>query len=377
MAQTKTFQYDVLLSKENICNRSSEIRALNSAAYNNKKIVLFAPRRYGKTSLIKNVVAENFKQRIKNDLVLYIDLMDVKSLESIQNRIQTALSFALSSKLNTQDKIKKWLSIFKNIALRLEFDPITGTPSLEFAPKAQESKKSLELLFASLKEMQKSHRIMLVLDEFQDISFIEEAEALWRGLLQELSECSVFILGSKRHLLQKMFDNNNSALFHYGDELHLTPISLQDWLPYFEERLAPKKLKIDEESLRFLLELMYDVPNAICELGAYLVETNLNKTLSKEIIKNNLNQLVQVRQSYAYKRQFLNQNENTLLSALSQTGFVTSPQSADFVAKTGLSKSTLGYTLQNLLDNGLIEYELNRGYRVSDPIFGYYLAQFH
>ena len=284
----------------------------------------------------------------------------ILSVEDIQNEDFTKIDVTEKNETPMIPcDIKIPLSAFKEQVSKMNFS---------------KNKKHLLALFESLKEIQKKYNLLLILDEFQDVSFVKEAEALWRGALQTLTKSSVFILGSKRHILQKIFDNTNSPLFQFGDEIHLEPIALEDWHKYFKERLEPKKLKIEKDDLAYLLKIMCDVPNSICELGAYLVEKHFRKKLTKSVIQNSLNDMIQTRQSYAYRRQFLTQIEIRILSRLAKGPYIKSPQSQEFLAKLKISKSTVSYTIQKLLDKGLIEFELEKGYRVSDPVFGYYLA---
>lgn len=374
MKALKTFKYDVLIDREDICDRESEIDHLVKWARQNKKIVLLAPRRYGKTSLVKNVVAKDFKELQKKSLVIYIDLMDVRDLKSIANRIQHGLSKSLAKSFPVKSKLNQLATFFKQLSLNIEFDPISGSPSINISSKFKDEQKNIAALAESIKSIAKEYSLMLILDEFQDITFVPEAEALMRGLLQQLTKSTVFILGSKRHLLEKIFGDNRAPLFQYGDEIHLKPISWQSWLPYFQERLHPKKIQIKDKEMRYIVERLCDVPNSICELGAWLVDYYPNITLKKEVIDKALNHMVETRQSYAYRLQGFTASEKRTLCSIAQLGFVLEPNSSGFLKEVELPKSTVGKNVHKLLDRGVLEYELNRGYRLSDPIFSHYLA---
>lgn len=213
------------------------------------------------------------------------------------------------------------------------------------------------------------------LDEFQDIAFVPGAEVLFRMFLQELSTTSVFILGSKRHLLKLMFQNANAPLFHYGDEMHLEPIRVADWLPYFNERLSSAGMKIEKSSLEWLMNMMHDVPNAICEVGAWFRENvQEGATITLDMAKWQLGDLVRKKQSFVYLLQGYTERERAVLKAISEVGYVKEPSSETFLKIAGGPKSTVSSILKKMLDLGVIEFEMQQGYRISDPLLSYYLV---
>lgn len=370
----KSFKYDVLITREDICDREDDIRQLGKASLSHQRIVLLAPRRYGKTSLVKNVVAVDFKKARKKGLVIYIDLMEVKSLESIAKRLQHGIAKSLTEQFSAKSLLQRLTRFFKKLSVSLEVDPISGKPSFSLTANNPDQQQNVLTLLDSIEALSSQYSLLLILDEFQDISFVSEAQALFRSSLQKLSKSSVFILGSKRHLLEDMFGNSRAPLFQYGDERHLKPIALEKWLPYFRERLSPHQIRIQEAEMQYIMKKLCDVPNAICELGAWLVDSYQKKTLTIALIQEALNSMVEQRQTYAYRLQGYTENEKKILSTIAQSTFVLSPQSSEFLQQTGLSKSGVAKIVQKLMDLGLLEYELEHGYRLSDPVLGHYLA---
>jgi len=66
------------------CDREKDLNELASHARNGANVVLFSPRRYGKTSLVRRV-----QDRLKNDgtLTIYVDFLGVDSVEDLASRI--------------------------------------------------------------------------------------------------------------------------------------------------------------------------------------------------------------------------------------------------------------------------------------------------
>ncbi len=58
---------------------------------------------------------------------------------------------------------------------------------------------------ALLKSLRKTYELLLIFDEFQEITRKPRLDARFRGELQELNETPVILTGSKQHLLQDFF----------------------------------------------------------------------------------------------------------------------------------------------------------------------------
>lgn len=373
MKNLKTFKYDVLIDEKDFCNRTKEIATLTKRAKQSKRTVLFAPRRYGKTSLVKNVIGNRYRKASAKGVLIYIDLMDVRSFQSISERLQHGIAKSLSQHFPIRTLIKSMAGMLKHLSLSINLDPITGQPNMNFGIKDLETQKGCRQLMEAMKKLSNKFHLMVVLDEFQDISFVEEAEAVFRSFLQEITNSSIFILGSKKHLLKLMFSDVNAPLFNFGDEIHLTPIKSDEWLSYFSERLKQVGTKIGEEEIIWIMNQMYNVPNAICELGAWLMDECPNVTLAIDKIKNELSEMVDSKQSYAYLLQTYTENERNVLKQIAISKFVLEPYSMSFLDSLRVSKSSVGKIIKKLMDLGTIEFENDKGYRISDPILGYYL----
>ncbi len=370
----KTFKYDVLIGDKDLCDRAKEIKDLTDRALKGKRTVLFAPRRYGKTSLVKNAVGGRFKKAASDNILIYIDLMDVKSFQSIAERLQYGVSKALSEHFPVKTLLKNIAGLIKNLSISIDIDPATGQPSINFSIKDFETQKGTRQFMEAIKNLSEKYDLMLVLDEFHDIAFVEEAEAVFRGFLQELDKAAVFILGSKKHLLKLMFASANAPLFNFGDEMHLSTISVDDWLPYFRDRMSHVDIQIEKAELMWITEQMCNVPNAICEIGSWLVENCPDTELSIQIIKEQLDLMVDSKQGYHYLLQGYTENEKNVLRKIAINKFVLEPQSTSFLGSLNVSKSSVGKIFAKLMDMGTIEYEEEKGYRISDPILGHYLA---
>src|SRR3954452_21433705 len=86
-APTNPFQYGALALDEAFTNRDDEIAELSADIRNGQDVVLFAPRRYGKSSLIWRVVQRLVKRGV---LVGQIDLMSTPTRGKFAERLGEA-----------------------------------------------------------------------------------------------------------------------------------------------------------------------------------------------------------------------------------------------------------------------------------------------
>jgi hypothetical protein len=221
------------------------------------------------------------------------------------------------------------------------------------------------------------YKIFIIFDEFQDISLVPQAAGILRSELQTLKNTPMAMLGSKKQLLNKMFASNNSPFFSFGDEMTLSEIEPKLWVKYFNERLAPNTISI--EAMTFLCETVHHVPNAISELGAHLKDLHVNGPKKKILLGVKdvayvLDNLLNSKEStFRFQEGQLSPKEQSLLRVIAQRGFLLKPTEQSVVQQTKSSSGTITKILVRLTNRGWIEFEENKGYRISDPLFSCFL----
>lgn len=370
------FYYDVMVNKEDYCNRIADINRLNKMVGAGRKVVIYAPRRYGKSSLVKNIIGNDFQSK-KNHITIYINFMEVQTLEHISERILQSLREVLKNKFPFKSGFTSIVEAFKGVALSFSVDPTTQIPSIELKPLFENDKKNIAQIFSIIKTLATRYKLFLIFDEFQDISLIPQASGILRGELQELKNTPVVLLGSKKQLLNKMFASNKSPFFNFGDDFSLSPIDSKEWVSYFNARLAPHK--IAPEAMTYLCETLNQVPNAICEVGAHIKEQT--ESLSKKSVTLTIREIAPLiekilllkESTYRFQEGQLSPKEQSFLRTIAKRGFLVRPTEQSVVMETKTSSGALAKMLVRLTNKGWIEYEENKGYRVSDPLFSLFL----
>lgn len=173
------------VSPRYFCDREEETGKMLSALENGRNLTLIAPRRMGKTGLIKNVF-HRMRQRKGEAVCLYMDIFATHDLASFVG----LLAKTVLGQLDT---------------LRISADELTGVPtvSLDIVPD-----KSEQILKEIFDYMAASGRTCyLAIDEFQQITSYPEkgTEALLRSYIQFLPNVRFIFAGSIRHLMEEMF----------------------------------------------------------------------------------------------------------------------------------------------------------------------------
>lgn len=239
------------------CDRQEEINRLQSCAESGTNLVLFSPRRYGKTSLAVRVQAILAK---KGYLTIYCQLFGVDSVSDAVSRMARSILGAIHAKESLFEKGKRFLKYFSSF--RPVFKPSEDGVSITVEPASSEP--PLELLERILEEVGQftatsGYRVNIVLDEFQEITRLKESahvEGLIRGTIQG-QKASYFFLGSRRGILLAMFSDRKRPFFQSAIPLELPPLPLLDTADFLSQLFA-KEGK--------------DCPRNICEAIALMVK---------------------------------------------------------------------------------------------------------
>ena len=165
------FYFRVLPVTAPFCNREKELDQLISHAQNKANVVLFSPRRYGKTSLVQRV-QEGLKR--KGLATVYIDLFGIDSLEDMGARMASRLYSYCHKDESLFKKAMVFLSSWRPV---IRPDPEYGV-SLTVEPSM--GRKGIELLNSTLdgfgKFIQEEKKgVHIVFDEFQEIAELRES----------------------------------------------------------------------------------------------------------------------------------------------------------------------------------------------------------
>jgi AAA+ ATPase superfamily predicted ATPase len=270
---TNPFRFGPMAVDEAFTDRESEITSVVADARNGQDVVVFAPRRYGKSSLVWRVAQELVKQDV---LVAQVDLMRTPTKDQLAAKLARTIHEDLASRLwNAKERLR----VFAALRLKptITVNPDDGAVSFSFDARAadQDIDATLEELLTMLGRIaaDRDRRVVLVLDEFQEVVDIDPSLIkLMRSVFQEQPDVAHIYLGSKRHMMRKIFSDENEPFWRSAKQMELDVIPPDLFAPYALARFADTGKELDPAVCEKALELTGGHPYATQELLYFLWE---------------------------------------------------------------------------------------------------------
>jgi hypothetical protein len=206
------------------CDRETELAELLGHAEAGANVVLFSPRRCGKTSLVFRAQHQLAGRGV---LPVYADLFAVDSALDAAARIARAALAALHARESLLGKGKRLLAHFTSF--RPVFKPAEDGFDLTVEMAQEDPLVLLDRVLAELGEFaaRTGQRFNVALDEFQEVCRLKDSakiEGIMRGQIQKQRQVSYFFLGSRRGMLLAMFNDRKRPFFQSARFLELGPL---------------------------------------------------------------------------------------------------------------------------------------------------------
>jgi len=352
---------------ECFCDRVRETEKLLSSLVNDCDVTLIAPRRYGKTGLIRHV----FARLPKGFVGIYLDIYALKDLASFTRVFSSAVLGALDTKV--ESAMKAAGRFFKTC--RPTVTPqAEGLPKFSFDVVSGTAEATLKDAFDYLAS--KDCRVVIAIDEFQQVARFPESgvEALLRSYIQFVPHVRFVFAGSHKHMMEQMFSSPSRPFYQSTDFLSLHEIPVETY-----RNFAASFFKADR---RKFVGSVFDELYERFEGITWYVQAVLNRLWSmrlglsdQSVVDHAVESLVDDRED-VYHDLLFSQNEGaqTMLKALAAEGAVASPTAGAFVMKHGFkAASSAAFALNDLRSRDLV-YETKAGWVVYDRLFARWLA---
>jgi uncharacterized protein len=267
------FRFGPLALDDAFTDRQTEIDSLVSDARNGQDVVVFAPRRYGKSSLVWRVAQELVKEDV---LVAQVDLMRTPTKDQLAAKLAKTIHDELATRLwNAKERLKTFAGL--RLTPTITVDPHDGTVSFSFDARAaaEDIDATLEELLAMLGRIagDRGRRVVLVLDEFQEVVDIDPALIkLMRSVFQEQPDVAHVYLGSKRHMMREIFNDENEPFWRSAKQMELDVIPADLFEKYARARFKKTGKTLDRAASAKALALTGGHPYATQQLFYFLWE---------------------------------------------------------------------------------------------------------
>lgn len=240
------FVFGVRVEEDAFTDRREETARLKANFMYGVNTILISPRRMGKTSLVDKVCSLVESEDIK---IARMDAFGCRSEHDFINAFATAIVRA------TSNRWEEWLENAKVFLSRfvpkISFgqDPLNDfSLSLEYNVNNQTTEEVLKL--PELIAQAKGYHIVVCIDEFQQIGDFPDSltfQKKLRGIWQLQSHVSYCLYGSKKHMMEQMFQNQSYPFYRFGDFFYLNKISERDWVEYICQRFEVTGKHISED----------------------------------------------------------------------------------------------------------------------------------
>jgi AAA+ ATPase superfamily predicted ATPase len=241
------FIYGEEVEGDNFCNRVEEIKELISEIESFQNILIYSPRRYGKTSLM-NEVFKRLKR--KGFFTFYIDLYPVVCEDDFIRISLKSISRVIGGTgKNIFKRLKEYIKqISSSLFLTFSED---GTPSLGVNLSKTEILPAVDDLFNGLYAYVEGRKkpALVVFDEFQQLGELENnrVEKILRGIIQKQRRLSYVFMGSKKHLIYDMFNNPNRPFYKSTRHFPLQTIEKSIFSRFIKQKFIKSGIQPEKE----------------------------------------------------------------------------------------------------------------------------------
>jgi uncharacterized protein len=274
---TNPFTFGDLALDEAFTDREDEVAELAADMRNGQNVLVYAPRRYGKSSLVLKAAQEAMGQKA---LVAYVDLMKTATKERFAAALAKTIYADIASPVG--QAFEKTSELFRDLRIRptMEVDPSDGTLRFSFQAGRRKTDidETIERLLEKLGELaaERKRRVVIIFDEFQEILALDKQfPNLMRAVFQAQPEVSHVYLGSKRHILERIFNDKNEPFWRSAKQLEIGMIQQAKFSAFISSRFKASGKSITDEALERMLGATGGHPYGTQELAYFTWELTL------------------------------------------------------------------------------------------------------
>lgn len=297
------------------CNREKEQEDLLYFIKNTQNVLLYSHRKYGKTSLI-NQVFRNIQTKKLNIGKIIIDLYGTLTEKDF---ITSVFENLVQIESKTDKLINLTSKFLKSLRLKFTYDPITQNPSISGEFEAIDPKPLLNGVMKILEDYSKKNKLVVVFDEFQEISRYSESEEFekrLRAIIQRQKNICYIFAGSQSHILTQMFNSKSRAFYNQAQSYPLKKISVQDYIEWTQDIFNEQSVAISKEIIEDIVYRCENQP-AYIQQFLYFLWRQSSSDLNNELIDIIENEIIESRRNeYINVWETLTQNQKKTLKLI-------------------------------------------------------------
>ncbi len=337
-------------------------------------VVMYAPRRYGKTSLVKKVLARFNAEGIPT---VYFDFNKVDSLERLCEEYAAAL-YALAGKGSSAvavitgylSHLHPTISVGTDAAVGIRFD---------YGAKMTATSVSAVLDLAEKISVDTLRRPLVVaFDEFQEIGRLSQGvplEGVFRSCIQAHQNVRYVFFGSKTHMLKRMFGDKTRPFYKSAATIRLDKPPTEESVAFVKERFASCQIGIDDKEARRIVDESDNIPYYVQQLAS-LVFDGVSAASRDWVEAGDIDEAIgglvaENSDYYAEIMSSFSSMQRMVVSALAREPVEQFDE--EYRCRHSLGGSSTVHTALKVVVEAGVVYRGESGYYVEDPFFARYL----
>ena len=358
------FVYGRIVSKTDFCPRPRLEKVLSAHIDSNQNVLIEGERRTGKTSLICETI-----RKIKGAKVLHVDLLEIKTVEDLCRRMVKAI-LSLGTSGGFLNTLMQGLGRLRPV---MSIDTLSGLPTISLAAEAQLEPSSIEVILDLIAQQKGKNKIVVVLDEFQDILNLkdhDETLAILRSKIQFHKNVPYVFSGSVRNKMNDIFNNPDSSFFKSAITIEVGSIEKEVFHTFIMKKFMETNRGINVIVIERIFPIAQENPGDIQQMCGALWDCSNEKDFIDESYIPKAFELIFSRESKGYEAALnrLSAQQMHCLTGLARFGGK-SLLSADFMKVTGISQpASIKKALTKLIEINIV-FRNKDEYKFVNPYF--------
>ncbi len=369
------FIYGKVVTGKFFVDRERERGELALEIEQHTNIILYSPRRFGKTSLVQQVFLD-LKKKNKKFAGLYVDFYTIASREKFLKKLVE--EYGKHSGFTLEKLIRQLKKTLTGVVPVISLDSL-GQPRLEIQFTAAHTDLIFEQVVNLPQELARQGKLVAVFfDEFQEINFLNGSrfQKDLRSVIQHHDGVSYIFSGSKHHLFEVLFEKPEEPLYRIGRRMELRKIPEEQYLPFLSHHLKKVNSKFVIDHARRIYSIANGIPYYVQMLAHEVFNLSL---LREDSDPDTLLELATIRilenkqDEFAFVLEHLNRSERLVLDILVHNGGENLFKK-EILTNYGLASSTLRKALQTLQKKGIL-FRAGKEYFFQDVFFERWLKR--
>jgi len=371
------FKFGLEVSGEQFYDRSETAEKLyRRLAGGSSNVVMYAPRRYGKTSLVKKVLARFRDERVPT---VYFDLNKIESIGKFCEEYASALC-------SLAGRLPGFVEVVKNYLSHLH-PTFSFGGDFPISVRFDYGEKMTSQLLSSVLDLAErvagdlgGGRIVVAFDEFQEVRRLSPElplEGIFRSCIQAHEHVRYVFFGSKTHLLMRMFCDKSQPFYKSASTIKLEKPPRNESVEFVKRRFAACPIIVDDRVADLIVDTSENIPHYLQQLSSIAYETvqtaGRDCLLADDIVVAERDLIAENADYYQERLSALSASQRVLVSALAREPVGVFRE--DYRRRYSLGgSSTVNTALRIVRDLGVVEYD-GKSYFVGDPFFAKFISR--